>query len=86
MVCEKIRCWHLASADDEINSARGCGSPMSTGHTPRFHRNQSATDPSGKPEGEKHRGGRQGDSTQNLLFYVPYESWKIKSFLLLPPI
>ncbi|OAD53222.1 hypothetical protein WN48_10641 [Eufriesea mexicana] len=43
VVCEKIHSWHLASADDEINSARGCGSPMSTGHTPRFHRNDSAT-------------------------------------------
>ena len=35
--CEKILSWHSASAD-EINSVRGCGSTMSTGHTPRFKR------------------------------------------------
>lgn len=29
-VCEKIRSWHSASAHHGINSARGCGSPMST--------------------------------------------------------
>lgn len=37
-ICEKILSWHSASADDEINSVRGCGSTMSTGHTPRFER------------------------------------------------
>lgn len=36
--CEKILSWHSASAENEINSVRGCSSTMSTGHTPRFKR------------------------------------------------
>lgn len=43
--CEKILSWHSASADDEINSMRGCGSTMSTGHTPRFERIRRASEP-----------------------------------------
>lgn len=60
MVCEKIHSWHLASADDEINSARGCGSAMSTGHTPRFDRNESATNPRNGVGGKENTSGRKG--------------------------
>lgn len=71
MVCEKIHSWHLASADDEINSARGCGSAMSTGHTPRFDRNESATNLRNVEGGKENTVGRRDKgkvSRENTLF------------------
>lgn len=47
--CEKIFSWHSASADDEINSVRGCGSAMSTDHTSRFERIEQ-TEPQNREE------------------------------------
>lgn len=53
--CEKIFSWHSASADDEINSVRGCGSAVSTGHTSRFERIER-TEPQNREEETRIRG------------------------------